>query len=159
LEYDTTPFLFYILCEVDARGCHIVGFVHSHCFMPYAYVNVYVMDDNDNSYFSKEKLSSAGYNLACILALPCHQRKGYGNFLISLSYELSKVEEKVGSPEKPISDLGKVSYLSYWSKQMIDVLSKKKPDVITRPDARHCHLQPPYTVNNYSKPLIMHGLD
>jgi histone acetyltransferase MYST1 len=84
-------------------------------------------------YFSKEKVSAVGYNLACILALPCHQRKGYGNFLISLSYELSKVEEKVGSPEKPISDLGKVSYLSYWSRVLLDVLAKKKPEV-------HLHL-------------------
>ncbi len=54
LEYDCTPFIFYVLCESSSRGCHMVG------------------------YFSKEKKSSAGYNLACILTMPCHQRKGEG---------------------------------------------------------------------------------
>ena len=37
------------------------------------------------------------YNLACILTLPQYQRKGYGKFLISMSYELSKIECKVGA--------------------------------------------------------------
>jgi histone acetyltransferase MYST1 len=66
LYYDVDPFLFYVLCEHDDRGYHPVG------------------------YFSKEKYSDAGYNLACILTFPSHQRKGYGRFLISFSYELSK---------------------------------------------------------------------
>jgi histone acetyltransferase MYST1 len=92
------PFLFYVVCEVDARGFHPVG------------------------YFSKEKYSELGYNLACILTFPCHQRKGHGNFIIQFSYELSKKEEKVGSPEKPLSDLGLVSYRSYWTKELLKIL-------------------------------------
>lgn len=60
-----------------------------------------------------------------ILVLPCHQRKGYGKLIISLSYELSKIEEKVGSPEKPISDLGKVSYMSYWSSTLLKLLAAR----------------------------------
>ncbi|EJK72332.1 hypothetical protein THAOC_06149 [Thalassiosira oceanica] len=73
-------------------------------------------------YYSKEKYSDVGYNLACILTFPAHQRKGYGRFLIAFSYELSKKEEKVGSPEKPMSDLGQQAYIPYWTSTIVDFL-------------------------------------
>lgn len=67
-------------------------------------------------------MSSEGYNLACILTFPQYQQAGYGKFIISLSYELTKLEGKTGSPEKPLSDLGKVSYRSYWTHILMHVL-------------------------------------
>jgi histone acetyltransferase HTATIP len=98
LDYDTTPFIFYILCTVDAGGCNILG------------------------YFSKEKISSEGYNLSCILTLPQYQGRGIGTFLIDLSYELSIREGKSGSPEKPLSDFGERTYNSYWADTLTEVL-------------------------------------
>jgi len=104
LYFDVDPFLFYVLCELDERGYHPVG------------------------YYSKEKYSDVGYNLACILTFPSHQRKGYGRFLIAFSYELSKKEEKVGSPEKPMSDLGQQAYIPYWTSTIVDFLLNHSGD-------------------------------
>jgi len=80
-------------------------------------------------------LSYDGYNLACIMTLPQYQRKGYGMLMIEFSYELSRRAGKVGTPERPLSDLGLRSYLAYWVSTIIRflrrVLSVLSPEVLS----------------------------
>jgi hypothetical protein len=47
---------------------------------------------------------------------------------LRLAYELSKIEEKPGSPEKPLSDLGRVGYESYWGQVVLSVLKAQPRD-------------------------------
>lgn len=104
MYYDVEPFLFYVMTENDNYGCHFVG------------------------YFSKEKRPSSLNNVSCILVLPIHMRKGYGQYLIEFSYLLTRMEKKTGSPEKPLSDMGLVSYRKYWRLILCEeLLDQKSP--------------------------------
>ncbi|CAI4232749.1 unnamed protein product [Auanema sp. JU1783] len=95
LHHEVDTFLFYILTEITEEGCRIVG------------------------YFSKEKNPSKNNNLSCLLTLPSESRKGFGRLLIDMSYQLSALELKVGSPEHPLSDLGLFAYRGYWRSSIL----------------------------------------
>ncbi|GFS01306.1 histone acetyltransferase [Elysia marginata] len=100
LYYDVEPFLFYVLTLNDDMGSHVVG------------------------YFSKEKHCQQKFNVSCIMTMPQYMRKGYGRLLIDFSYLLSRREECAGSPEKPLSALGAVSYKAYWRSVLLETLSE-----------------------------------
>jgi MOZ/SAS family len=58
------------------------------------------------------------------MVLPSCQRNGYGKFLIEFSYELSLIEGKPGTPERPLSDLGYRSYLSWWTYKILSLIKE-----------------------------------
>jgi histone acetyltransferase MYST1 len=63
--------------------------------------------------------------------MPPYQRRGFGKFLIALSYELSKRQSpRPCTPEKPLSDMGKVSYKSYWTDIILETLWNIKKGII-----------------------------
>ncbi|SRR6266702_1623001 len=121
LFYDVEPFLFYVMAEFDDIGARFVG------------------------YFSKEKRSPKDFNVSCIMTLPVRQRRGWGNLLMEFSerclcassrrreltkgsgYLLSKKEQRLGSPEKPLSGLGALGYKNYWTLSIMRYL-RTAPD-------------------------------
>ena len=111
LAWKIEGYLFYILTEYDKYGFHLIGFFSKEK--------------------EKEKEEKEDWNLSSILILPFHQRKGYGKFLIDFSYLLSKRENKYGTPERPLSDLGYKAYFSYWTQKICETIIKWKGDYIT----------------------------
>ncbi|SPO21677.1 related to histone acetyltransferase [Ustilago trichophora] len=99
IYFDVEPFLFYVLTDAaNASFDHPLGF------------------------FSKEKISYDDYNLACIVTFPPFQRKSFGTLMIEFSYYLSAGQGMLGTPERPLSDLGFKGYLSFWTAVLLRAL-------------------------------------
>lgn len=135
LYYDVEPFLFYIMTENDEFGCHFVGYFSKEkrgCGPPPTIAPRTSFDENATQSGSIEgslegtaqdpALQNPGNNVSCILVLPVHMRRGFGRVLIEFSYLLTQVEGRTGSPEKPLSDMGLVSYRSYWRTEVCKLL-------------------------------------
>ncbi|CAN9432344.1 unnamed protein product [Alternaria alternata] len=132
--YDVTTFLYYLLV--------------AHSPTP-EIPNTGFGDDADASrvggqgqgqvvgFFSKEKMSWDNNNLACILVFPPWQKQGLGQILMGASYEMSRREDRLGGPEKPLSDLGRIAYIHYWSQTLArTILTCPSKKIVTVQDLR-----------------------
>ncbi|KAL8851079.1 MAG: hypothetical protein Q9221_003975 [Calogaya cf. arnoldii] len=119
--FDVASFNFYLLAH-KATTAHLTG-SQPHII----------------GFFSKEKMSWDNNNLACILVFPPWQRKGLGKILMGISYELSRLEGRIGGPEKPLSELGRMGYLKFWEARvasaLLDVKNKSTFSVVEIADA------------------------
>lgn len=111
VSQETDVFLFYVLCVHDAYRCRPVGF------------------------FSKERSDSPNI-LSCILCFPHFQKKGYGHLLIDAAYGMNIVALRPGGPEEPLSDFGKVSFMSYWSYRIFRYIAEHDSEEINVHDIR-----------------------
>eukprot|EP01059_Diplonema_ambulator_P009123 TRINITY_DN18942_c0_g1_i1.p1 TRINITY_DN18942_c0_g1~~TRINITY_DN18942_c0_g1_i1.p1 ORF type:complete len:466 (+),score=144.09 TRINITY_DN18942_c0_g1_i1:46-1443(+) len=104
-KYGTNPFRFYVLTEVRNNQYMLRGM------------------------FSKEK-GHFRNNLSCIVMLPPWQGSGWGKRLIHMSYLLSRIEQTIGIPEQPLSQLGTRVYSTYFKGQIMDYLRSKYGEVL-----------------------------
>jgi hypothetical protein len=78
--FDVEGMAFYVLCEVDAREAHAVG------------------------YFSREIAHEDDTTVNVVIVFPPYQRRGFGKMLIALSYQIAKRRRRPGRPELPMSE-------------------------------------------------------
>lgn len=110
LYFEVDSFIFYVLAEFHPDGGY-----------------------RPVGYFSKEKESKFQYVMSCLLVMPQHQRKRYGRLLISFAYLLARTTRQgcVGTPERPLSDLGQLSFMSFWTKTICEELRNVWPRTVS----------------------------
>eukprot|EP00703_Trepomonas_sp_PC1_P005549 JAP91057.1 Histone acetyltransferase MYST2 [Trepomonas sp. PC1] len=114
LHVDVDIFMFYIMYVKINGSYHMIG------------------------YFSKEKqmvttIQSSNI-LSCILTVPCYQSKGYGMIQIDMAYLLASRDNLIGSPEKPLSDLGRMAFHRYWKYRIFEYFTQHEQNSISIQD-------------------------
>jgi histone acetyltransferase MYST1 len=99
--YCIEKFHFYVLCECDDRGAHVVGF------------------------FSRVARHPSFNLLSRIMVLPPYQRRGFGVLMIAIAYEIARRKGVVGGPERPLSDLAALAFHRYWVYAVANALTEE----------------------------------
>ncbi|KAI8868640.1 acyl-CoA N-acyltransferase, partial [Ramicandelaber brevisporus] len=128
LFYDLDSFVFYVLVEHSSAPLSSFSSSSSSSAISSTLHNTFNIDYDALphyrvlGYFSKEKHSVEGHNLSCIVVLPPFRRGGLGRMLIELSYRISHLSGQIGTPERPLSDLGLWTYSKFWKTTVARVL-------------------------------------
>ena len=119
--FDTGGFLYYVLTYTRPDDPHsaVKTLKHDHAHSDTKSISG--PETEVLGFFSKENPSWDSNNLACILIFPPYQHRQLGKLLMSVSYKLSGWEWEggvIGGPEKPLSVMGRRSYLRFWSERI-----------------------------------------
>jgi GNAT superfamily N-acetyltransferase len=113
--HDTDLYVLYVVAVHAERHCAE--------YMPAVFQQPSGASPESNSpryfagYYTYER-GSVDCNLACIVTLPCFQGRGLGRFLIEASYEVGYRKGITGSPERPLSELGRAAYDRFWAEKV-----------------------------------------
>lgn len=63
---------------------------------------------------------------------------------MGISYELSRLEDRIGGPEKPLSELGRIGYLKFWQARVANAIlgTKNKTTLSVEEVAEACWMLP-----------------
>lgn len=81
--------------------------------LEYFYLFTLIVNNKLVGYFSMDKLFQ-NCNISCIVIFPPYRSYKYSYLLIDFSYKIFLLNNKVASPERPLSNGGKIVFKRYW---------------------------------------------
>lgn len=119
--FDTAGFKYYVLTHTPSRPSAPILKGRGRKRSSSVLEDDILHESQVLGFFSKENLSWDSNNLACILIFPPFQHRQLGQLLMAVSYKLSGWEWEggvIGGPEKPLSAMGRRSYMRFWSERI-----------------------------------------
>lgn len=145
IYFDVSPFLFYVLVESDKKNKnnqHLIGYFSKEKMSDECYnlaclmvklrfllllVIVVVQMNCFLKGFTASSTSrfwSISHRFKFEMKIQLKRFKYLFYAFFSSGYELTKLEKKSGSPEKPLSSLGQMTYKSYWHSTILAKLDE-----------------------------------